>query len=260
QDGVWIGWDREASPDGHRWVQAVVDTRRLAASYRGRWIYAAYSSSSGGHTESIRKVWPGAQALPYLKAVCDPKDDVPENPSTRWTQSFTAAGVTSALRRYTGDIGTVRRFRGFRWGVSGRVTSVRVVGTRGSDVVQGWDVRTALGLKDTRFSVNRDLTITGRIRARYDGTGCGPGRATLPDRRIAGGRYQRFKRGRIYVNDVQDRVVWVRGAVLRTYLDRRGHRGPLGLPTGFQKIQGGTRGIFQHGRITCRARCSVHLG
>ncbi|HJV05555.1 MAG TPA: SpoIID/LytB domain-containing protein, partial [Actinomycetota bacterium] len=57
QDGVWIGWDREASPDGHRWVQAVVDTRRLAASYRGRWIYAAYSSSSGGHTESIRKVW-----------------------------------------------------------------------------------------------------------------------------------------------------------------------------------------------------------
>ncbi len=259
QDGYWIGWDREVEPSGDRWVRAVEDTRRKVATYQGRWIYALYGSSSGGHTEAIRRVWPAAQDLPYLKGVCDPRDDVPENPSTRWTRSFTAAGVTGALRGYTGDIGTVKGFRDFRWGVSGRVTSVRVVGTRRSDVVRGWDIRTALGLRDTRFSVNRDLTITGRIRARYDGTNCGPRRATSPDRAISGGRYQSFKRGRIYVNDVQDRVVWVRGAVLNTYLDRRGHRGALGLPLSFQEVVGGTRGEFQHGTITCVSGCSVQM-
>jgi stage II sporulation protein D len=259
QDGYWIGWDREVSPSGERWVGAVDDTRRQVATHQGNWIYAVYGSSSGGHTEAIRKVWPAAQDLPYLKAVCDPMDDVPENPNTRWTRSLTSGGVTGALRPYTGDIGTVARFRDFRWGVSGRVTSVRVVGTRGSDVVRGWDLRSALGLRDTRFSVNRDLTITGQIRSKYDGTNCGPGRATTPDRGISGGRYQTFKRGRIYVNDVQDRVVWTRGAVLNTYLDRRGHRGPLGLPLSFQEIEGGTRGVFQHGTITCVSGCSVQM-
>jgi stage II sporulation protein D len=258
-DGYWIGWDREVSPSGNRWVQAVDATRRQVATHQGNWIYAVYGSSSGGHTEAIRKVWPAAQDLPYLKGVCDPKDDVPDNPSTRWTRRFTAGEVTTALRRYTGDIGTVKGFRDFRLGVSGRVTAVRVVGARRSDVVQGWDIRSALGLRDTRFSVNRDLTITGRIRAKYDGSNCGPGRAKSGDRAISGGRYQIFKRGRIYVNDRQDRVVWVRGAVLRTYLDRRGHRGPLGLPVGFQKVEGGTRGIFQHGTITCVSGCSVQM-
>jgi SpoIID/LytB domain protein len=259
-DGYWIGWDREAGLGGDRWVQAVEDTHHRVATFQGRWIYAVYGSSSGGYTEAIRKVWPAAQDLPYLKAVCDPKDDVPENPNTRWTRSFTASGLTAALRRYTGDVGTVTGFREYRWGISGRVTSVRVVGTRGSDVVRGWDVRSALGLRDTRFSVNRDLTITGRIRAKYDGTNCGPGRATSTERGISGGRYQAFARGRIYVNDVQDRVVWVRGAVLKKYLGRRGHRGPLGLPTSFQEIEGGTRGVFQHGTITCVSGCSVQLG
>jgi stage II sporulation protein D len=259
QDGYWIGSDQEDGPGGERWVGAVDDTRRQVATYRGRWIYALYGSSSGGHTEAIRKVWPAAQDLPYLKGVCDPMDDVPDNPSTRWTRSFTSAGLTGALRGYTGDIGTVTAFRDFRWGVSGRVTSVRVVGTRGSDVVRGWDVRSALGLRDTRFSVNRDLTITGRIRDRYDGSNCGPGRATSPDRGIPGGRYQKFKRGRIYVNDAQDRVVWVRGAVLKAYLDRRGHRGALGLPLSYQEIDGGTRGVFQHGTITCVSGCSVQM-
>jgi stage II sporulation protein D len=259
QDGYWIGWDREVSPSGDRWVAAVEATRRKVATHQGNWIYALYGSSSGGHTEAIRRVWPGAQDLPYLKGVCDPRDDVPENSSTRWIRGFTAAGVTGALRGHTGDIGTVTGFRDFRWGISGRVTSVRVVGTSGSDVVRGWDIRSALGLRDTRFSVNKDLTITGRIRARYDGTNCGPGRATSADRGIPGGRYQIFKRGRIYLNDQQDRVVWVRGAVLNTYLDRRGHRGALGLPLTFQDVEGGTRGVFQHGTITCVSGCTVQV-
>jgi stage II sporulation protein D len=258
-DGVWIGWDREVSPSGNRWVQAVETTRREVASYQGRWIYAVYGSSSGGHTEAIRKVWPAAQDLPYLKGVCDPKDDVPDNSSTRWVRRFSSAEVTGALRRYTGDIGTVTRFRDFKLGVSGRVTSVRVVGRGGSDVVGGWDIRSALGLRDTRFSINRDLTISGKIRARYDGSNCGPGRATSGDRAISGGRYQTFKHGRVYVNERQDRVVWVRGAVLGTYLDRRGHRGPLGLPMSFQGVEGGTRGVFQHGTITCVSGCSVQM-
>src|SRR5918992_259077 len=47
-DQVYVGWDKEASAQGERWVQAVGDTARVVGTYQGQPIYAAYSSSSGG--------------------------------------------------------------------------------------------------------------------------------------------------------------------------------------------------------------------
>jgi stage II sporulation protein D len=259
-DQAYTGWTKESSPGGNRWVAAVNQTHRKVLTHSGNYVYTPYSSSSGGHTENIENVWPGASPASWLKGVCDPRDDVPENPNTTWSASLSAATVTSKLKPYTGDIGTVQNFTAYDRGVSGRVTHVKVVGSSGSKVVEGWDIRSALGLKDTRFSVDRNLNITGRVRDKYDKVNCHPGRAMAPKLGIAGGAWQRFLKGRIYVNFSADKEVWIRGPVLDKYRDEGAHHGPLGLPVSYQKLADGTKGVFDHGTIVCNAGCTVTYG
>jgi uncharacterized protein with LGFP repeats len=130
----------------------------------------------------------------------------------------------------------------------------------GAPVVEGWDIRSELGLKDTRFFVNKNLNITGPIRAKYDAENCAPGRAEGPKQNVDGGAYQRFVHGRIYRNGAADRQVWIRGAVLDKYRAEGGHNGPLGLPLNYLKISGGTKGVFDGGTIVCTGGCSVSYG
>jgi SpoIID/LytB domain protein len=253
-DQAYVGWSKESGPDGDRWVSAVKKTNKRVVTHKGKYVYTPYSSSSGGHTEAIEKVWPGAAPSPYLNAECDPRDDNSANPNVTWSTTMSAPEVTSKLGL---GIGTVTNFKGFKRGKSGRVTYVRVVGTSGSKVVEGWDVRSELGLKDSRFSVNKNLNITGPIRTKYDSENCKPGRATGAKKDIQGGAYQRFQKGRIYRNNQADKTVWVRGAVLKKYLDVGGHKGKLGLPVGYSKVPGGHKGVFDGGTIVCTSGCTV---
>jgi uncharacterized protein with LGFP repeats len=131
-----------------------------------------------------------------------------------------------------------------------------VVGSSGSKVVTGWDVRTALSLRDTRFSVNRNLNITGDIRDGYDRQRCRPGRATSPQKNVQGGRWQAFAKGRMYDNDRRNAVTWLRGALLRSYLQTGGPKGRLGLPV---KAKGARRAWFDRGTITCKKGCRVSV-
>jgi stage II sporulation protein D len=256
-DQNYTGWDKESSSGGNRWVGAVRDTARRVITYGGAYIYAVYSSSSGGHTENIERVWPGAQALPYLRAVCDPGDMVEANPSRFWSVAFQPAQVTSGLRPFTGDIGQVVGFDDFQRGISGRVTYTTVVGTGGTAVVEGWDVRTGLKLKDSRFAVNRNLNISGDIRTTYDRLRCAPGRATTPQKRAKGGSWQAFSAGRLYDNNKRGTVTWLRGDILRTYLDKGGPSSRLRLPYRVKRVKGGQRAWFEGGVITCTKRCKV---
>ena len=227
------------------------------AVYQGAPIYAAYSSSSGGYTEDIEKVWPGSSALPYLRGVCDPADDTASNPSRFWQASFDQGQLTGALKPYTGDIGAVTGFTDYQLGVSGRVTRVTVVGSQGSRVVDGWDIRSGLSLRDTRFSVNRNLNIRGEIRQAYDAAGCRPGRATSGQRKVRGGRLQSFVEGRIYEHASRHIAVWLRGPLLGAYVNAGGHASRLGLPYRIRRISGGQRAWFDGGTITCTGGCQV---
>jgi stage II sporulation protein D len=253
-DQVYTGWSKESSSGGERWLSAVNQTSTEVVTYNGSYVYTPYSASSGGHTESIENVWPGAAPAPWLKGVCDPHDDFGANPGTSWKLSFSPAQATNALGL---GIGTIQSFSNYDRGVSGRVTKVKVVGTSGSRVVEGWDIRRDLGLKDTRFFVNKNLNITGLIRNKYDQENCAPGRAEGPKKDVDGGAYQRFAHGRIYRNGGADKQVWVRGAVLDKYRAEGAHNGLLGLPLNYLKISGGTKGVFDHGTIVCTGGCSV---
>jgi stage II sporulation protein D len=259
-DQYFVGWDKEASSQGERWVQAVEATARTVATWGGQPIYAAYSSSSGGYTENIERVWPGSAPRPYLRGVCDPGDYVTDNPNRVWHASFERETVTGQLRPYTGDIGNITRFADWSLGVSGRVTSVQVVGTRGVKVVEGWDIRSALSLKDTRFAVNRNLNITGAIRDRYDLIGCRPGRATTGQRPVPGGREQRFVKGRMYEHGRRGMAVWLRGKVLSRYLEEGGPGGRLGMPYRTKSLKSGTKAWFDGGTVVCAPRCRVRFG
>jgi len=254
-DQNYTGWEKEASTGGDRWVAAVKETSGRVVVHRGSYIYAVYSSSSGGHTENIEGVWPAAQAQPYLRGVCDPGDNVAANPSRFWSVAIEPTKITTGLRPFTGDIGQVVRFDNYERGVSGRVTYVTVVGTGGTAVVEGWDVRSGLSLKDTRFAVNRNLNISGDIRATYDRLRCAPGRATTRQQNVKGGSWQAFVGGRLYDNDGRGSVTWLRGPILRKYLEVGGPSSKLGLPYRIKKVKKGQRAWFDRGMITCTKTC-----
>lgn len=254
-DQNYTGWDKEAAEGGDRWAAAVRETDGRVITYKGDFIYAVYSSSSGGHTENIESVWPAAQPHPYLRGVCDPGDKVEANPSRFWSVAFAPAQITDELKPFTGDIGQVVRFDDYERGISGRVTYLTVVGTSGTAVVEGWDVRSGLALKDTRFAVNRNLNISGDIRATYDRLRCAPGRATTPQQKVNGGAWQAFVGGRLYDNDSRGSVTWLRGAILGRYLEMGGPSSKLGLPYRVKRIKKGQRAWFDGGVITCTRAC-----
>jgi len=252
RDQAYVGWDKEAGTAGDRWVDAVQGTSRQVAVHGGAVIQGLYSSSSGGYTENVENVW-GGGAIAYLKGVCDPGDWTPSNPNRVWSTSFTARGLATKLGRPNGMV-RVTAFNVTKRGVSGRVVTATIKGRRGNGsavswTTSGWNLRGRLGLKESRFWVNQDRQVTGRIRARYDELECQPGLARSNQKKITGGRWQRFDKGRLYHHAGLKRVTWVRGPVLQKYLDLKAHNGFLGRPRAFGGEAGGVRARFDGGDV-----------
>ena len=142
------------------WRGAVNSTKGRVILYKGDPIQALYSSSSGGHTENNENVW-GGSPIAYLRGVKDGPDDVSANPNHKWRVRMTWSQLSSKLNASFGT-GGLRRFRIVEpLGVSGRVTvvkssstgGVRIVGKSKTVRADGWDIRSALSLKDTLFRV-----------------------------------------------------------------------------------------------------------
>ncbi len=125
---------------------AVAATRDQVVTYAGRPAVTYFFSTSGGRTENVENSFLGSDPKPWLKSVTDPYDTV--SPRHRWGPfRLTAAQAQSRLR------GLLRgRYKGIRVtrrGVSPRVVSATLVGTRGSTVVSGPTLRRVFGLADT---------------------------------------------------------------------------------------------------------------
>jgi stage II sporulation protein D len=164
------------------WKRAVDKTNRKVAVFDGSAIQALYSSSSGGHTEHNENVW-GGSALPYLRGVADGPDAVADNPNHKWRVEMGFKQFESKLNAAFG-IGKLKKFKVVKpRGVSGRVTvvnangrgGVRIIGSRQTVRESGWDVRNALGLRDTLFRVRIIPSVAKREQApatvRADRTG-----------------------------------------------------------------------------------------
>ncbi len=139
---VYRGVTAETAPSN----QAVADTRGQIVTYQGQPVVTYFFSTSGGRTEAVENTSLGTEPRPWLQSVEDPYDDV--SPRHRWEPVTTS--LARAGRRLRGLVkGSFRGIRVTRRGVSPRIVSAEVIGTRGSTPVDGDMLRARLNLYDT---------------------------------------------------------------------------------------------------------------
>jgi stage II sporulation protein D len=138
---------------------AVARTAGRIVTYDGIPAVTYYFSTSGGHTENVEFSFVGSLSKPWLVGVPDPYDT--QSPYHRWKVRFSAAKLDRLLRAP----GAFKRIKVLKRGVSPRVVRARVVGTAGSRIVSGPQVRTALGLRDTWFTDYRVSSSATRSRS-----------------------------------------------------------------------------------------------
>jgi stage II sporulation protein D len=132
---------------------AVRATRNEVITYRGEIVPAYYHSSSGGHTEDVEVGFPGAQPAPYLVGVEDRYDDVRGNGNHRWLRRIPLATAESRLRSAGLLSGSLLGIEVLRRGASPRIAAARVLGSGGTETVDGDDLKQALGLPDIPSSL-----------------------------------------------------------------------------------------------------------
>jgi stage II sporulation protein D len=98
------------------------------------------------------------------------------SPFANWAETLTPSGVLSRLSRSIPEVGSLIDLRVRRRGVSGRVLDLEVVGTAGTAHVRGGRIRSALGLREQLFVIDRVYDESGRVsRFTFTGRGWGHG-------------------------------------------------------------------------------------
>ncbi len=139
---------------------AVAATRGQIVTYGGQPAVTYFFASSGGHTESIQNVWPGASPEPWLRGVSDPYDSAGGDPYHQWSEQLSIG----AAARKLGSLlkGKLIGITVTQHGASPRIIQASVSGTRGTSTVSGGALQGAFGLLTTYASFT---TITTTLSA-----------------------------------------------------------------------------------------------
>jgi len=98
------------------------------------------------------------------------------SPVASWDATLTRSAVAEKVRALADNIGQFQDMKPARIGNSGRVIQMTLIGSRRSVVVNGYKLRGALGLRDTLFTISRELNSDGSIaRFTFHGRGWGHG-------------------------------------------------------------------------------------
>lgn len=143
-------WGENAEMYFEKLRSAVNATRSLILTYDGEPIEALFHSSSGGMTENASDVFGGD--APYLKSVLSPNEE--GSAHYRNTVSFTRKQFASAVNAAIGgaELDENRleaQLEILERSESGRVKAMRV----GSTTITGRELRSALGLNSTAFTI-----------------------------------------------------------------------------------------------------------
>ncbi len=149
---------------------AVAATRGLVLTYCDGLIEAVFHSSSGGLTENSGELW--AQQLPYLVSVADFDQD---SPVRDWRVPLS----DELVRRGMPEIGSLERIEVLSTSASGRVRQARVLGTAGSLLLSGAELRSRLGLKSTLVQFVQEPS-TPPLAGDQPGPGSAPLAAGVP--------------------------------------------------------------------------------
>ena len=149
-------------------VKAVQRTAGMIATYRGAAIEALYSANAGGITEDSENVY--ANALPYLRSVPSPADDVAQasswgHTSWEWKTEFTAPQLRSYIGGRGIDVGEPQRIDLTRLTGTGRVLAATIVGSNGSRDIGKDAARYYFGLRSTLFTVETHPEETEYVEA-----------------------------------------------------------------------------------------------
>ncbi len=86
------------------------------------------------------------------------------SPFANWTRGLSVAQVQARLARAARGIGQIVDLRVVSRGASHRVTDLEIVGTNGTAHVRGGRIRSALGLREQLFVIDREYDDDGRVR------------------------------------------------------------------------------------------------
>jgi SpoIID/LytB domain protein len=192
---VYSGIGRETE----RTNQAVADTRGVVMREGQRIVDAVYAAVCGGHTEANEAVW-SSPPDPALRPRRDGPTGIP-SPVTdsniedflahdigwckgtpkksRWRRSFTQAELRSVLAEKAEiEVGEIKNLVILGRGTSGRLSGLKVVGSRGSFTIRKeLPIRRAFGnLRSALFVMDLKRDGSGRLlRVTFRGAGWGHG-------------------------------------------------------------------------------------
>jgi stage II sporulation protein D len=156
---------------------AVAATAGQIVEHGGAPALTYFFSSSGGHTESVQNVWRGVEPQAWLRGVPDPYDDSNNNPYYRWKQTLSVDTASADLRRYLK--GDLKGIEILRRGVSPRIVTAAVVGSKGTVKVTGTELEAAFGLRSTYASFTM-ITSRGVVDSGSGNGAPAPPRTTTP--------------------------------------------------------------------------------
>jgi len=85
------------------------------------------------------------------------------SPFANWTRGLTVGQVQARLARAARGIGQIVDLRVASRGASHRVTDLEILGTNGTAHVRGGRIRSALGLREQLFVIDREYDDSGRV-------------------------------------------------------------------------------------------------
>ena len=142
---------------------AVAATRGQIVTYHGAPVVTYFFSSSGGQTENVQNVWPGSTPEPWLRGVVDRYDGAGGDPYHRWSYQLSMGAAAAKLGSWVK--GKLVGIKVTQHGVSPRIITAEVVGTKGTTTVTGGELEQAFGLLSTWASFTTISTAPGRAVA-----------------------------------------------------------------------------------------------
>jgi SpoIID/LytB domain protein len=134
---------------------AVAATAGQIVLYQGKPVSTYYFASSGGMTEDNENSFLGSAPEPWLRSV----PDAYETKSSSWKLSIGFAGAAARLSGFVK--GSFRGIEVLKRGVSPRIVTAEVLGSRGNSPISGPELAARLGLQSAwaYFSVKSGTSV-----------------------------------------------------------------------------------------------------
>ncbi len=152
------------SGESEKCTRATEETKGVVMTYKGAYVEAVYSATSGGYTEDVENVW--GSDIPYLKAVEDTYESKSVYGST-WEKELTADEVTKLMNDRGYNIGNVTDIQVVSTSEHGAVLELKIVGTNGEKVFKKESCRWALNTNSQAYTVTPQYAEKKKLQSLF---------------------------------------------------------------------------------------------